>query len=74
MQSAANHDVQRELDIIPFDINVRIEDESAFVQNSGVTSGVISTVGEQDASWKKRNTRCEGHDCRAHVYGRASAL
>jgi len=35
----------RELDIIPFDINVRIEDESAFVQNSGVTSGVISTVG-----------------------------
>ena len=52
----------RELDIIPFDINVRIEDESAFVQNSGVTSGVISTVGEQDASWKKRYGTLIGYD------------
>jgi hypothetical protein len=52
----------RELDIIPFDINVRIEDESAFVQNSGVTSGVISTVGEQDVPWKKRYGTLLGYD------------
>ena len=52
----------RELDIISFDNNVRIEDESAFLHNSGLTSGVLSAVGEQDAAWKKRYGTILGYD------------
>ena len=52
----------RELDIISFDNNVRIENETAFVHNSGVTSGVLSAAGEQDAAWKKRYGTILGYD------------
>ena len=52
----------RELDIISFDNNVRIENETAFVHNSGVTSGVLSAAGEEDAAWKKRYGTLLGYD------------
>jgi len=52
----------RELDIISFDNNVRIENETAFVHNSGVTSGVLSAAGEHDAAWKKRYGTILGYD------------
>ena len=52
----------REVDIISFDNNVRIENETAFVHNSGVTSGVLSAAGEQDAAWKKRYGTILGYD------------
>ena len=46
----------REVDIISFDNNVRIENETAFVHNSGVTSGVLSAAGEHDADKTDRKS------------------
>jgi len=52
----------REVDIISFDNNVRIENETAFVHISGVTSFGLSAAGVHHAAWKKRYGTILGYD------------